>query len=466
MKKTEMKKKSIYLTLLLALVCLAASAQKPKQTQGSPVVQAFRDSLNELSASYFAYYRMWNDLTIPAPRHLRQNPAYYKLFVPTTFYRAPFEQAFAIQWQPGQRLSNAADSLYAGRRDSIRLYEPANVETYAKADRWINHLLKDIYLEQPDMVVQNEDDIAGLRPLEGGDIVRVPKKEQILDYLQPEKATTSVEKDEIVVLKPNFWKKSFYSSLHFTQNYISDNWAQGGESTNALVSEIRMDANYDDRQRVQFDNRLEIKLGFTTAPSDTVHKYKTNADLLRFSSKLGVKAFKNWYYTLGAEFRTQFFGNYRTNSDDLISSFLSPAQLDVTLGMDFKLNKKNLSLSLLGSPLAYNFIYIGNDKIVNPGSFNVKAGESTANLFGSKFEGNINWKILPVLTWISKFTYFTTYDKVIANWENTFEFKVNRYLSTKVFLHNRFDDGVKLTEDNDSYFQMKEMLTFGLSYSW
>ena len=65
-----------------------------------------------------------------------------------------------------------------------------------------------------------------------------------------------------------------------------------------------------------------------------------------------------------------------------------------------------------------------------------------------------------------KIKYFTTYDKVIANWENTFNFQLNRYLSTKFFLHTRFDDGVTLTEDNKSYFQFKEMLTFGLAYTW
>ena len=37
--------------------------------------------------------------------------------------------------------------------------------------------------------------------------------------------------------------------------------------------------------RLELENKLEIKLGFITAPSDTVHKYKTNADLFRLNSK-------------------------------------------------------------------------------------------------------------------------------------------------------------------------------------
>jgi hypothetical protein len=96
----------------------------------------------------------------------------------------------------------------------------------------------------------------------------------------------------------------------------------------------------------------------------------------------------------------------------------------------------------------------------------VEAGENTAHLFGSKLTANFDWKIRSNISYSSKLDYFTTYDKVIANWENTFNFQVSQYLSAKIFLHARFDDGVTLSEDNDSYFQFKEMLTFGLSYTW
>lgn len=117
--------------------------------------------------------------------------------------------------------------------------------------------------------------------------------------------------NELLVVRPNFWTHKGNGYVQFTQHYISDNWYKGGESTNALLSGLVLEANFDDRQRIEFENKLEIKLGFVTAPSDTVHKYKTNADLFRLNSKLGVKAFKNWYYTLAGEFKTQFLGIIR-----------------------------------------------------------------------------------------------------------------------------------------------------------
>lgn len=460
-------RKSICLTIVLSLFCMGTQAQKVIKTKESPAVKAFNDWLANMSASYFAYFRMWDDLNIPAPRHVRLNPDYYKLFVPPTFYQAPIQQSLELKWKPEMRVQTAVDTLYMGKRDSIFMYKLPDIETSAKVDRWVNNILLNYYLKYPNRLVNNELFLANLKPLEDDQIVKEPRKEKIKSFLQPEAPIESLEtENELVVIRPNFWTHKGNGYVQFTQHYISDNWYKGGESTNALLSGLVLEANFDDRQRLEFENKLEMKLGFVTAPSDTVHKYKTNADLFRLSSKLGVKAFKNWYYTLAGEFKTQFFGNYKTNTNDMISNFLSPAQLDITLGMDFKQNKKNYSLSLLGSPLAYTFMYINNSKITDPAAFNVEPGHKTANLFGSKFTGNLTWKIIPSIVWESKLEYFTTYDTVIASWENTFNFVLNRYLSTKLFVHARYDDGVKLTDDNKSYFQLQELLSFGLNYTW
>ena len=428
----------------------------------------FADSLRELSASYFAYHRMWDDLDAPGPRGVRLKPDYYKLFVPPTYYFSPVEQALAIDWEPSDQLGmTACDSLAQTKGNQDLVYAIPDMQRSAAVDRWVNKVLLSYYLEHPDKVMGNEIYFADAILLDDVQAINVPRQEKMKNYMQ---VANPVEKanaeNAFTVLKPNFWKKSAAASVQFSQHGISDNWYQGGESTNALLAELKLVANYDDRQKVQFDNSLEMKLGFITAPSDTVHTWKTNADLLRLYSKLGVQAIKNLYYTVDAKLTTQFFPNYKTNTNDLVSSFMSPMQFETSVGMDFKLDKSKYKLSLMGAPFSYTFVYIKNDKIVNPSSFNVEPGHTSANLFGSKITANVDWKIAKDISYITKFEYFTTYDKVIANWENTFEFKFNRHLSTKLFIHARFDDGVTLTETNKSYFQLKEMLTFGLSYTW
>lgn len=67
--------------------------------------------------------------------------------------------------------------------------------------------------------------------------------------------------NELLVVRPNFWTHKGNGYVQFTQHYISDNWYKGGESTNALLSGLVLEANFDDRQRIEFENKLEIKLG-------------------------------------------------------------------------------------------------------------------------------------------------------------------------------------------------------------
>ena len=457
-----MKKLIISICLLMGVSLVQAQTTDPSKRT---VLEAFTDTLQELSASYFAYHRMWDDLDIPTPR-VKLKVDYHKLIVPPTYYYAPIQQALELDWEPSNKLGmDAVDSLNAVKKSAEQQYELPKLTKSVEVDRWVNGILLNVYLKYPNIVKGNEASFADMKVLSDAHTIVTPRKENIVSYIMPGNEKTNAEA-ELVIVKPNFWKYTAAASMQFSQHGISDNWYQGGESTNALNSELRMTANYNDKlKKVQFENSLEIKLGFITAPSDTVHNYKTNADLFRINSKLGIRAIKNLYYTLSGEFQTQFFSNYKTNTNDLISTFFSPANLKLSLGLDYKQNKNKYDLSILSNPFSWRYVYLANDKIVNPSQFNVEAGKRRASLFGSEITANVTWKIRDNLTYRTKFDYFTTYEKVIMNWENTFEFKFNRYLSTKVFLHGRFDDGVTLTETNRTYFQFKEMLTFGLSYT-
>lgn len=402
----------------------------------------------------------WDDIYLSLSE-IKMNPDYYKFVVPLTYYSKPFVEASSVnEWYPKDIL--VEDSV---RKANMLEKGIPHMYISSELDKKINRQLLDFYVNYPELVLQNETKLDSLEFLSLEDMTSAHKKDNIIEFVQNNAGFGQMSDSELLVLKPNFWTFGGSGYLQFSQNYISDNWYKGGESTKSLLSGFTWQVMYDDKQKTQFETKLEWKLGFITAPSDTVHTYKANNDLLRLTSKLGYKAIQNWYYTLSAEFQTQFFSNYATNSDDLVSTLFSPATLNVGVGMDYKYTKDGkVNLSVLLNPLNYTLYSVRSDE-VDPTKFNIKEGHKKENVLGSRINATLTWKIIPTLLWESKFSYTTNYEKVLSEWENTFTFVVNKYLSTKLFMHGRFDDGVS-KEPDDSYFQFQELFSFGLNYTW
>lgn len=291
------------------------------------------------------------------------------------------------------------------------------------------------------------------------------------------------------------WTKNGSASLQFTQGYVSKNWYKGGESNFALLATADYTFNYK-YEKFTWDNHLEGKLGFVTTPSDDYHDYMTNSDLLKYTSKLGYQAGGDWFYTMQAIGQTQFCTGYKSNKEGLYSKFFNPAYLTISLGMDYKKSKENIDWTIFIGPIAYNLKYVGDplrgvDKLGNPigridgTQFGVMYGEYNAYDLGASAKAGMNWKLCKYLTWQSQAQYFSplyNVGKKDANgkhngyttieWENTFDMPLNKYFSTKIYTHLRFDDSVGGENRNKNwskgwgYFQFSELLSFGLSYKF
>lgn len=422
-----------------------------------PEVLAFGKLIRDYRRYYMEWEERWDDIYLIVTG-VRCDPDFYKLVMPATYYRAPIEQSMSIEgWKP------AIPFVKADIRDK-ELIPLADLRRSEKVDRYVNRSLLHFYVSYPGLVRQNESVLDELDLLPEEVLNQKRRKEKVREMVHRD-SLRRVDEQELLVIKPNFWKYTGDSYLQFSQNYISHNWHKGGESTKSMLSGFTWTANYDDRQRIQFENKIEWKLGFVTAPSDTVHSYKANNDLLRLSSKFGYRAINTWYYTLSAEFKTQFFSNYETNSDNLISSFFSPAELNIGLGMDYKFVKEDrCNLSVLMNPINYTLYSVSSDR-VDPTRFNIEEGHKRESVWGSRLEATMTWKVIKGLTWDSRFSYTTNYEKVVGEWENTITFAFNRFFSTKVFVHGRFDDGVPRV-DGQNYFQLQELFSFGLNYAW
>ena len=377
---------------------------------------------------------------------------YYKLFAPLTFYHSV----------AGSQLSIASD----------------NPDEVAQA---IDEALMHVYLQRPDLVEITESEQTQAGELRQ-DIIDQPIVQAVTmveQQTEPMPEAPKADPVEVVVEKPKFWTRKGDGYLQFMQNYVSGNWYKGGESNYSAVGSLTLEANYDNKAKWKWDNKLEMKLGFQTSRTDSLHKFKANEDLLRYTGKVGLQAANKWYYTLQMLAYTQFSRGFKANDIRTFSDFMSPLNVSIGLGMDYKvawLNKK-LNGTINISPLAVNYRYVDrslfrkkNDNSVTdfdwfPARYGIEAGKHHLTDFGSQLTASLEWKISDVVTWKTRFYGFTSYHRAELEWENTFALRVSKYISANLFLFPRFDDS-NIWDDDLGYWQFKEYSSLGFSYNF
>ncbi|MDE6792327.1 MAG: DUF3078 domain-containing protein, partial [Muribaculaceae bacterium] len=282
----------------------------------------------------------------------------------------------------------------------------------------------------------------------------------------------SIDLDKAIIpdedLRKKHWLHNFGASLHFSQAYVSSNWYQGGNNHLSLLFNFNWNVQLNQvyHPNLLFQSNLQYKLGLYSTPQDEVHRYSISEDLLQYNLNTGVKAFKKWFYSLNALFKTQILKNYEKNSNVRTASFLSPGDLNVGLGMSYShQNKlKTLQLTATISPLSYNLKTCITDKIDHT-LYNIEPSRKSRSEFGSNGEFNMLWAITPNITYKTRVFIFTDYTYFLSDWENTINFEINRFLSTQIFAHLRFDSSTDL-DPKWKHFQLREILSFGLSYTF
>ena len=407
-------------TLLVSLfsgLCLAASAQ-----QAGDGILEYADSLQE----YKAQVESGQEEVAPLSAYSQ-----YRLFAPTTFFH-----------------SVAATSLSDnGGGDEV------------------DAALMNVYLNHPELVSTSENEVkeAG----QGNEEMTSPLKHDasLADRVNALPQENLDQPVDMVVEKPKFWtyKGDYY--LQFLQNYISGNWYKGGESNYSMVSSVTLEANYDNKSKWKWDNKLEMKLGFQTSRADSIHHLKASEDLLRLTSKVGLQATKHWYYTLNVLAYTQFMRGYKNNDRFTYSDFASPFNLNLSVGMDYTVEwlEKKLTGHVQLSPLAYNFRYV--DRLALSAKNGIEKGKHVLHDIGSMFTIDLAWKFTDNISWKTRMYGFTTYSRSELEWENEFTFKFNKYISSKLFIYPRFDDATT-RDGHHGYWQFKEYFSLGFNYTF
>ena len=387
--------------------------------------------------------------------NVKLNPYFFRLMTPDTYYGSPMHQVLGIS-------ADDAESVAAER------------------------ILAQAYVNNPMLLSRTEE----VMKEEPALLEEIKAPVEVVETKLAEQAVavdldTDVP-DTVVIIpkKPNFWKFTGNTSLQFTQSYFSDNWYQGGENNYAGIGMLTLEANYNNQQKIQWDNKLEAQLGFQTTNSDQYHKFRVTSNLLRLTSKLGYKAAKNWFYTGQLMTYTQLSPFYEKNQNTWKARFGTPWYLTLSVGMDYKYKSKNnkVELSVYISPIAYYMTYIDRRGIVdNPIHYSAMYGVMPENKgiyrshsfhkFGPNLTVNSKIQIVKNVMWTSRLYWFSNFHSTLVEWENTFDFTINKYLSAKFYAYPRFDDSSlayrrNRTTNRGRYLMFKEWLSLGISYSF
>lgn len=265
----------------------------------------------------------------------------------------------------------------------------------------------------------------------------------------------------------NGWKKGGIITVNLSQTSLT-NWAAGGQNSIATNGMLNLFANMKKGNGL-WENAIDIGYGVINQGKEKL--WKKTDDKIELSSKYGQKAFKNWYYALLLNLKTQMTPGYNYPNDSVkISDLFAPAYLVSALGMDYKPNDK---FSMFIAPITSRIIFVCDDSLSSAGAFGVNKGKKTKSEFGGYMRIAYKQDLMENVTLQMKLDLFSNYlenaQNIDVNWETLLAMKVNKYISATLNTLLIYDDNTMI-QVNEAHSgprtQFKEVLGIGFSYKF
>lgn len=347
--------------------------------------------------------------------------------------------------------------------------------TFAPALRhfdFVRDVRRDYYMSYPDRITYSVLSFDSIPSASDGDEMVRESFNPFRELIQAE-TTYSLEAPGVegATIGRRYWVRSGEHSFQFAQNYFSDNWHKGGTNNLNFNSLHILRANYH-KDKVKFNNTMEWRLSVFNAPDDSLRKYRIGNDLIRYYGDFGVDAFvKGWSYSMNMEAKSQLFNSYPTNSSNILSSFMSPLYVNAGVGLKYNLDKRSENVrhrrirwELALAPVSISYRYVWNDD-VDVVRYGIPEGDKSLLDLGTTITSILKYDFTRYITWDSRWTYFTAYDKVVSEFENSLNMALSNALSTRIYVNVRFDDSVP-ADPELQHWQINQTLSFGLNYKW
>ncbi len=274
----------------------------------------------------------------------------------------------------------------------------------------------------------------------------------------------------------SFWKKVNEFGLNINEvSFV--NWNAGGDNSVSALASFRFARNYKFRY-LNWDNEAQLRYGMNAQEG---RKLRKTDDQLRLSTTISFRrdTITNWYYSVKANFNTQFSNGFKyPDRENPISRFMAPGYLFVGVGTSYI--PPNDKFNLYISPATMKSTFVLDETLSNLGSFGVEEGENVFMEMGFLVTNTWEKEILKNVQMKHRINLYTDYVRSFGNidvdWEMSFNLKVNEYINANIGTHLIFDDDIKFDEvfaedgtvidPGIARIQFKQLLGVGILYNF
>ncbi|MEJ1221666.1 DUF3078 domain-containing protein [Sediminicola sp. 1XM1-17] len=319
-------------------------------------------------------------------------------------------------------------------------------------------------------------------------IRNIPRSVNLTNPIVSFKKTKARTKEFRQFQVPSFWHNENVLKINFNEVAFV-NWKAGGDNSIAAAGNLKFVKNYKFRY-IQWDNDLEFRYGLNAQEGRKVRKTE---DLIRLSSTFGYRrdTLSNWYYSVKANFNTQFSNGYKyPDRTTPISRFMAPGYLFLGAGTSFIPDGKKFNLYI--SPITQKATYVLDQTLANQGAFGVKKAsyDAEGNVIAPGENVFMEFGFLVTNTWqkeifdnvfldhrINLYTdYLRRFGNIDVDWELNLKLVVNKYIQTNIGTQLIYDDDIKFDEiiaddgtivdSGGPRIQFKQILGVGVAYTF
>jgi len=255
------------------------------------------------------------------------------------------------------------------------------------------------------------------------------------------------------------WKKGGLFTVLFNQSAFNNDWQGGGVNNIAINTSINYDINYK-KDNIIWDTKILVAYG--TTKNDEIDDFTKTDDRFEVNTLWGKQATDRWFYSLFANFKTQFDIGEIDGIE--VSDFFSPAYLQIGPGM---LWKKSDNFKVNIAPATGRFVLVDDRFTETSSSFGVEQGETLKTEIGTSVSLYYKTELVENVTVENILNVFANYvttdgrhDAVDVDYTLNVAMKINEYLSTNITAQAIYDKNAVAAV------QVREVLGIGLNYKF